>query len=36
VDHHEVGFESMDWIDLFQDKDSWRASVNSVMNLQVP
>jgi hypothetical protein len=29
-------WSDMDWIDLAQDKDQWRALVNTVMNLQVP
>jgi hypothetical protein len=32
----EVGFGSMDWIELAQDRDRWWALVNAVMNLQVP
>jgi hypothetical protein len=32
----EIGWDGMDWIDLAQDRDQWRALVNAVMNLQVP
>ena len=31
-----MGFGNMDWIDLAQDMDRWRALVNVVMNLRVP
>jgi hypothetical protein len=32
----EVGWRGMDWINLAQDRDRWRALVNTVMNLWVP
>jgi hypothetical protein len=28
--------DGMDWVDVAQDRDQWRALVNTVMNLQVP
>ena len=36
IDLHEVGCRSVDWIELAQDRERWRALVNAVMNLQVP
>jgi hypothetical protein len=32
----EIGWGGMDWIDLTQDRDQWRALVNTVMNLWIP
>jgi hypothetical protein len=34
-DHREIGWGSVKWIQLAQDRDWWRALVNTVMNLQV-
>jgi hypothetical protein len=32
----EIGWDCMEWIDLAQDREQWRALVNTVMNLRVP
>jgi hypothetical protein len=36
MDLREIGWDGVDWIDLAQDRDQWRALVNTVMNLRVP
>jgi hypothetical protein len=36
MDHREIGWGGMDWIDLARDMDQWSALVNTVMNLRIP
>jgi hypothetical protein len=36
MDLREIGGDGVDWIELAQDRDQWRALVNTVMNLLVP
>jgi hypothetical protein len=36
MDLRGIGWSAMDWIDLAQDRDQWRALVNAVINLRVP
>jgi hypothetical protein len=36
MDLQDVGCVGVDWIDMAQDRDRWRAVVNAVMNLRFP
>jgi hypothetical protein len=36
MDLREAGYGGVDWISLAQDRDRWRALVNTAMNLRVP
>jgi hypothetical protein len=36
MDVRKIEWDGIDWIDLSQDRDQWRALVNTVMNLEAP
>jgi hypothetical protein len=36
MDPREIGWGDMDWIDLAEDRDQWRAVLNTEVNLRVP
>jgi hypothetical protein len=36
IDLREIGWDGMDWIDLAQDRDQWRALFNTVTKSRVP
>jgi hypothetical protein len=36
MDLRDIGWDVVDWIDLVQDWDQWRALVNTAINLLVP
>jgi hypothetical protein len=36
MDLREIGWDGVDWNDVAQDRDQWRALVKTVMNLRVP
>jgi hypothetical protein len=36
MDLREIGWDGVDWIDMTQGKDQWRALVNTVLNIRVP
>jgi hypothetical protein len=36
MDLREIVWDGVDWIDMAQDRDHWRALVNTVLNLRVP
>jgi hypothetical protein len=36
MDLRDIGWNNIDWIDLDQDRENWRALLNTTMNLRVP
>jgi hypothetical protein len=36
MDVRDIGWDGRDWIELAQDRDQWRALVNTVMKFRVP
>jgi len=36
MDLRELGWEGMDWMHVAQNRDQWRALVNTIMNLWFP
>jgi hypothetical protein len=36
MDLRETEWDGVDWMDMAQDRDQWRALVNTVLNLRVP
>jgi hypothetical protein len=36
MDDREIGWDGMDWFDLAQDRDQWRALVNMIMGILIP
>jgi hypothetical protein len=36
MDLREIGCDVIDWIDLTEDRDQWKALMNTAMNLRVP
>jgi hypothetical protein len=36
LDNIDIGCDGVDWINMAEDRDQWRALVNTVLNLRVP
>jgi hypothetical protein len=36
MDLREIGWESVEWMDIAQERDQWRTLVNMVLNLRFP
>jgi hypothetical protein len=36
MDIRKIRWDGVDWIDMAQDRDQWRALVNTILNLRVP
>jgi hypothetical protein len=36
IDRREIRWDGVNWIDMVQDRDQWRALVNTILHLRVP
>jgi hypothetical protein len=36
MDLREIGWDGIDWIDLAEDRDQWRALVNTIIKFRIP
>jgi hypothetical protein len=36
MDLREIGWDGVDWMDMVEDRNQWRALVNMILNLRVP
>jgi hypothetical protein len=36
IDRREIEWDGMEWIDMAEDRDQWRALVNTAMKLRIP
>jgi hypothetical protein len=36
MDLREIGWDGVDWMDMAEDRDQWRALLSTILNLRVP